>query len=123
MCYQEVPVEGHEGKTTVGLAPFPVGEEKEVPMDSLIQVSFTGDETLIDYTLGVTMRNREGTLLKVEEQAAEETASSPAFATRAGTSIFITLNTARKRASSPSGRSIATSRGRNRRSKACKAFR
>lgn len=72
VCYQEVPVEGHEGKTTVGLALFPVGEEKEVPMDSLIQVSFTGDETLIDYTLGVTMRNREGTLLKVEEQAAEE---------------------------------------------------
>lgn len=71
VCYQEVPVEGHEGKTTVGLALFPVGEEKEVPMDSLIQVSFTGDETLIDYTLGVTMRNREGTLLKVEEQAAE----------------------------------------------------
>lgn len=71
VCYQEVPVEGHEGKTTVGLALFPVGEEKEVPMDSLIQVSFMGDETLIDYTLGVTMRNREGTLLKVEEQAAE----------------------------------------------------
>lgn len=74
VCYQEVPVEGHEGKTTVGLALFPVGEEKEVPMDSLVQVSFTGDETLIDYTLGVTMRNREGTLLKVEEQAAEENA-------------------------------------------------
>ena len=72
VCYQEVPVEGHEGKTTVGLALFPAGEEKEVPLDSLIQVSFTGDETLIDYTLGVTMRNREGTLLKVEEQAAEE---------------------------------------------------
>ena len=74
VCYQEVPVEGHEGKTTVGLALFPAGEEKEVPMDSLVQVSFTGDETLIDYTLGVTMRNREGTLLKVEEQAAEENA-------------------------------------------------
>lgn len=72
VCYQEVPVEGHEGKTTVGLALFPAGEEKEVPLDSLVQVSFTGDETLIDYTLGVTMRNREGTLLKVEEQAAEE---------------------------------------------------
>lgn len=74
VCYQEVPVEGHEGKTTVGLALFPVGEEKEVPMDSLIQVSFMGDGTLIDYTLGVTMRNREGTLLKVEEQATEENA-------------------------------------------------
>lgn len=74
VCYQEVPVEGHEGKTTVGLSLFPAGEEKEVPLDSLIQVSFTGDETLIDYTLGVTMRNREGTLLKVEEQAAEENA-------------------------------------------------
>ena len=72
--YAESPIEGHEDKTTVGLALFPVGEEKEVPMDSLIQVSFTGDETLIDYTLGVTMRNREGTLLKVEEQAAEENA-------------------------------------------------
>lgn len=73
VCYREVPVEGHEGKTTIGLALFPAGKEPGgIAMDSLVQAAFTGDETLIDYTLGVTMRNREGTLLKVEEQAADE---------------------------------------------------
>ena len=72
VCYREVPVEGHEGKSTIGLALFPAGKEPgEIAMDSLVQAAFTGDETLIDYTLGVTMRNREGTLLKVEEQAAD----------------------------------------------------
>ena len=71
--YREVPVEGHENKTTIGLGLYPAGEEPaNVPMDALIQAAFTGDETLIDYTLGVTMRNREGTLLHVEEQAADE---------------------------------------------------
>ena len=74
--YIETPVEGHEGKTTIGLAAYPadwtLGEDANLCCDSLVQVAFTGDEGLIDYTQGVTMRNREGTLLKVESQAADE---------------------------------------------------
>ena len=37
-----------------------------------MQVAFTGDEGLIDYTRGVTMRNRAATLVAVESQAADE---------------------------------------------------
>lgn len=73
--YIETPVEGHEGKTTVGLAAYPVGwtvaQPEALRCDSLIQVAFTGDETLIDYTRGVTMRNRDSTLLRVESQTAD----------------------------------------------------
>ncbi len=74
--YIETPVEGHEGKTMIGLAAYPadwaLGEDANLCCDSLVQVAFTGDEGLIDYTQGVTMRNREGTLLNVESQAADE---------------------------------------------------
>lgn len=74
--YVETPVEGHEGKTTVGLAmypaAYPVPEAEALRCDSLVQVAFTGDEGLIDYTFGVTMRNRAATLLKVESQRADE---------------------------------------------------
>ncbi len=73
--YAECPVEGHEGKTMVGLAMYPK-EEKVDPArlfcDGLVQVAFTGDEGLIDYTFGVTMRNRASSLLFVESQAADE---------------------------------------------------
>ena len=76
----KTPVEGHEGKTTIGLAPLPRWTRQTQPLlDSLVQVAFTGDETLIDYTQGVTMRNREGTLFKVEEQAADEGVRHPPF--------------------------------------------
>ncbi len=70
VCFAETPVEGHDNKTVIGLAVYP----KDAPMpeklccDSLIQVAFTGDEALIDYTYGVTMRNRTSTLLHVEGQ-------------------------------------------------------
>ena len=74
--YVETPVEGHEGRTQVGLAMYPAElwvNEQAMHCDSLVQVAFTGDEGLIDYTFGQTMRNRAGTLLKVEEQSATET--------------------------------------------------
>ncbi len=69
--YVETPVEGHDGKTVIGLAVYPKSakaEPQKLCCDSLIQVSFTGDVALIDYTLGVTMRNRTSTLLHVEKQ-------------------------------------------------------
>ena len=76
VCYVESAVEGHEGKTTIGLAMYPKTVECPAPeklcCDSLVQVSFTGDEGLIDYTQGVSMRNREGTLFHVEAQTADE---------------------------------------------------
>ena len=71
--YAEVPVEGHEHKTVIGLALYPKSEKVEpekLCLDSLVQVSFTGDDSLIDYTAGVTMRNRSSTLLHVVEQLA-----------------------------------------------------
>lgn len=73
--YVETPVEGHEGKTQVGLAVYPAElwvNEQAMHCDSLVQVAFTGDEGLIDYTFGQTMRNRAGTLLYVEEQTADD---------------------------------------------------
>ena len=73
--YAESPVEGHDGKTTIGLAAYP-SDVKVDPArlfcDSLVQVAFTGDEGLIDYTFGQTMRNRAGTLLKIEAQTSDE---------------------------------------------------
>ncbi len=74
LYYAEVPVEGHEGRTTVGLAAYPVDCEidvRKLPLDSLVQAAFMGDEGLVDYTFGLTMRNREATLLHVEEQTAD----------------------------------------------------
>ncbi len=67
----ETPVEGHPKCTTVGFAVYPVSAEPEpskLHCDSLVQVAFTGDETLVDYTRGITMRNRSSTLLKVVRQ-------------------------------------------------------
>ena len=69
--FAECPVEGHDKKTTVGFAIYPKSVEvdpKNLKCDSLVQVAFTGDEALIDYTYGVTMRNRNSTLLKVVRQ-------------------------------------------------------
>ena len=75
VCYIETPVEGHEGKTTVGLTAYPAEQMPDdyasLCCDSLVQAAFTGDEGLIDYTQGVTMRNREGTLVKVVSQEAD----------------------------------------------------
>ncbi len=69
--FVETPVEGHDKLTTVGLAAFPADVEvdpKALHLDSLIQVAFTGDEALIDYTYGVSMRNRRSTALKIVRQ-------------------------------------------------------
>ncbi len=74
VSYVETPVEGHENRTVIGLAVYPKDAEIEpekLCCDSLVQVAFTGDEALIDYTLGVTMRNRTSTLLHVERQMRE----------------------------------------------------
>lgn len=70
VIYREVPVSGHAGKTTVGLAILPHSVEvgKELPLDSLVQVAFRGDEPLVSYSEGVTMRNRTSTLLFITEQ-------------------------------------------------------
>lgn len=69
--YIETPVEGHEGKTVIGLALYPKDipvEAENLHCDSMVQAAFTGDTALIDYTLGATMRNRDTTLLTVEKQ-------------------------------------------------------
>ncbi len=74
VIYREVPVPGHDGATTVGLAVYPKGagvDAENLAMDSLIEVAFSGDEALIDYTEGVTMRNRSSTILKMERQTAD----------------------------------------------------
>ncbi len=74
VCYVESPVEGHEGKTTIGLAVTSADLEvdpKKLHTDSLVQVAFTGDEALIDYTLGATMRNHNSTILKIQSQIAD----------------------------------------------------
>ena len=68
--YIETPVEGTK-KTTVGMAVYPKGvsiDPKKLCCDSLVQVAFTGDEALTDYSMGVTMRNRSSTILKVSRQ-------------------------------------------------------
>ncbi len=69
--YVEAPVEGHDNKTVIGLAVYPNSakvEPQKLCPDSLVQVAFAGDEALIDYTLGVTMRNRSSTLLRLVGQ-------------------------------------------------------
>ncbi len=71
VSYVETPVEGHEKKTVIGFTAYPKEfdvDPKKLHCDSLVQVAFTGDEPLIDYTPGVSMRNRNSTLLKIERQ-------------------------------------------------------
>ncbi len=87
VVYAEVPVEGHEGKTTVGLAVFPKEMQfcvEDLRLDSLVQVAFSGDDTLVDYTLGLTMRNRVSTLLSVVEQTQNEEGVSTRLTDGAG---------------------------------------
>ena len=69
--FAETPVEGHPKQTTVGFAVYPASAEvdpKDLHLDSLVQVAFSGDESLVDYTRGVTMRNSRSTLLKIVRQ-------------------------------------------------------
>lgn len=72
--FAECPLEGHEGKSVVGLALYPKGwdvQTEKLRLDSLIQVAFTGDESLVDYTRGVTMLNRESVLVHIVKQEAD----------------------------------------------------
>ncbi len=74
VIYREAVIEGHEGKTAVGLAVYPKGanaDAEKLTTDSLVQVALLGDEALIDYTEGVTMRNRSSTILKIERQTSD----------------------------------------------------
>ncbi len=74
LIYREVPVEGREGATTVGLAVYPKrmrAAAEKLMMDSLVQAAFTGDEAVVDYSEGVTMRNHSSTILKFEGQTSD----------------------------------------------------
>ncbi|MGN1235280.1 MAG: alpha-galactosidase, partial [Christensenellaceae bacterium] len=64
-------VEGHEAET-IGLALYPADAElpDRLYTDSLVQVAFTGDRNLIDYTQGITMRNHDSTVLSLDRQIA-----------------------------------------------------
>ena len=73
--FVECPVEGHEGKTAVGLALYPKGwdvQTEKLRLDSMIQVAFTGDESLNDYTRGVTMNNHDSALVHIVSQEADD---------------------------------------------------
>lgn len=85
--YVETPVEGHEGKTVIGLAAYPAAlsvNAQKLHCDSLVQVAFAGDENLIDYTQGLTMRNRSSTLLRVTEQTSDGTSVTTCLSDGAG---------------------------------------
>ena len=72
--YVESSVEGRDGATTIGLALYPARiavDETKLFCDSLVQVAFTGDEAIVDYSEGVTMRNHSSTLLKIERQTSD----------------------------------------------------
>lgn len=67
--FVEVPVEAK--KTTVGMAVYPKGVEfdpKKV-CDALIQVAFTGDESLVSCARGMTMHGGSSSVLKITRQA------------------------------------------------------
>ena len=56
---------------SVGLTVLPVFrefDEKKFQPDPLVQVAFTGDRSLLDYSRGISMKNRESTLLRVTKQ-------------------------------------------------------
>ena len=40
--------------------------------DPLIQVAFTGDQSLLDYSRGISMKNRVSTIFHVEKQTANK---------------------------------------------------
>ncbi len=73
--YVKAPVEGQDGAFVIGLAMYPESVEitdiDKLCCDSLVQVAFTGDRSLIDYTQGLSMRNRDSTLLKLDRQQSD----------------------------------------------------
>lgn len=74
--YIETPVRGRESETTLGLAMYPSDhspDPEKLALDSMVQVAFRGDDTLIDYSSGVTMRNRVSTILSLVSQCDDET--------------------------------------------------
>lgn len=71
--YTKETIEGHDLET-VGLALYPASATvpETLHTDSLVQVAFTGDRNLIDYTQGLSMRNRFSTVLSIVSQTAGE---------------------------------------------------
>ena len=71
--YTKEEIEGHDLET-VGLALYPASATvpETLHTDSLVQVAFTGDRNLIDYTQGLSMRNRFSTVLSIVSQTAGE---------------------------------------------------
>ncbi|MDE6412215.1 MAG: alpha-galactosidase [Clostridia bacterium] len=60
---------------SVGLTVLPKSrkfDETKFMPDPLVQVAFTGDRSLLDYSRGISMKNRESTLLSVEKQTADK---------------------------------------------------
>ena len=69
--YSETDVAGEK---SVGLTVLPASREFDAaafPPDPLVQVAFKGDRSLLDYGRGISMRNREATLLRVTKQTAD----------------------------------------------------
>ncbi len=63
------------GEKSVGLTVLPKSrafdETKFLP-DPLVQVAFTGDRSLLDYSRGISMNRRASTILHIERQTADE---------------------------------------------------
>ncbi len=59
---------------SIGLTVLPAGRELPEGFlpDPMIQVAFTGDRSLLDYSRGISMKNRESTLLHIQSQTADE---------------------------------------------------
>ncbi len=76
--YGNCAIEGHTDLCTVGLALYPADVAIEdfdaLRCDSLVQCAFFGDgeDNLVDYTQGLTMRNHRSTVLSLVEQTADE---------------------------------------------------
>lgn len=62
------------GEKSVGLTVLPkskVFDEEKFPPDPLVQVAFTGDRSLTDYARGISMKNRESSVMQIESQTAD----------------------------------------------------
>ena len=60
-------------ETGAGLMMFPAGTEADIDAlspDPMVQVALRGSRNLIDYTQGVTMRNRASSVLRIVSQSA-----------------------------------------------------
>lgn len=62
-------------RKSIGLTVLPksrIFDSVKFQPDPLIQVAFTGDRSLLDYSRGISMQNRESTVLHVEKQTADK---------------------------------------------------